>query len=84
MGRLTRREVAKVRFKKSRNLVISETYNINGDFVGYSISEQLVAEENGKQTKVFLKGGLGIVDKDGLKAIKEAIEKVLNNSETIN
>lgn len=83
MGRLTRREVAKVRFKKSRNLVISETYNINGDFVGYSISEQLVAEENGKQTKVFLKGGLGIVDKDGLKAIKEAIEKVLNNSETI-
>ena len=83
MGRLTRREVAKARFKKSRNLVISETYNINGDFVGYSISEQLVAEENGKQTKVFLKSGLGIVDKDGLKAIKEAIEKVLNNSETI-
>ena len=81
MGRLTRREIAKVRFKKSRNLVISETYNINGDFVGYSISEQLVAEENGKQTKVFLRGGLGIVTREGLEAIKEAIEKTLERTE---
>jgi hypothetical protein len=83
MGRLTRRELVKARFKDTRDLVISETYNINGEFVGYSVSEQLVVVEHGKETRVFMRGGLGIVDRDGLKAIKQAIEKVLDESETV-
>lgn len=83
MGRLSRKEIAKVRFKDTRNLVISETYNSSGRFVGYSVSEQLVVVEHGKETRVFMRGGLGIVDRNGLEAIKQAIEKVLDNTETI-
>lgn len=74
MGRITYKEIAKRRIKDKRNVVISEAFDEEGSLVGYSIAEQLVTEEEGKETKVFLRGGLGIVSGDGLMEMKRAID----------
>lgn len=74
MGRITYKEIAKRRIKDKRNVVISEAFDAEGSLVGYSIAEQLVTEEEGKETKVFLRGGLGIVSGDGLMEMKRAID----------
>lgn len=73
MGRLTFRELSSKRFKDRRNVVISEAYNSETNKVGYSVAEQLVTEEDGKETKVFLKGSLGILDEDGLIALLDCV-----------
>ena len=74
MGRLTYKELSKCKFKEQRNVVISEAFDRENKSLGYSIAEQLVTEEDGKEIKVFLKGGLGIVDAEGLLQLKEAID----------
>lgn len=80
MGRLNYNELSKRRFKEQRNIVISEARNVKtNDLEGYAVTEQLVTEENGKEVRIFLKGGLGLVDKEGLiqlrDCLNEAIEK---------
>lgn len=79
MGRIKYRELAKGQIKEKRNIVISEVVNGASEIVGYSISEQLVVDENGKETKVFLKDGIGIVSETGLvnfyKALKDALHE---------
>lgn len=82
MGRLNYREISKKKIKDNRNVVISEAYNKDDcKFIGYSIAEQLEMED----IKVFLRGGLGIVGKEGLMSLKEAIdeacEKLCENEE---
>lgn len=74
MGRLTYKELSKCKFKEQRNVVISEAFDRENKSLGYSIAEQLVTEEDGKEIKVFLKGGLGIVDAEGLLQLKEAVD----------
>ena len=74
MGRLVYKELSKAKFKEQRNVVISEAFDKNNESIGYSIAEQLVTEENGKELKMFLRGGLGIVDDDGLLKLKEAVD----------
>lgn len=74
MGRLTYKELSKQRFKEQRNVVISEAFDRDNNPLGYSIAEQLITEEDGKEIKVFLKGGLGIVDEKGLLQLKEAVD----------
>lgn len=74
MGRLTYKELSKQKFKEQRNVVISEAFDRENNSLGYSIAEQLVTEEDGKEIKVFLKGGLGIVDADGLLQLKNAVD----------
>ena len=74
MGRLTYKELSKQKFKEQRNVVISEAFDRDNNSLGYSIAEQLVTEEDGKEIKVFLKGGLGIVDADGLLQLKNAVD----------
>lgn len=74
MGRLTYKELSKQKFKEQRNVVISEAFDRENKSLGYSIAEQLVTEEEGKEIKVFLKGGLGIVDEEGLLQLKEAVD----------
>lgn len=73
MGRLNFRELSSKRFKDRRNIVISEAYNSETNKVGYSVAEQLVTEEDGKETKVFLKGSLGILNEDGLIALLDCV-----------
>lgn len=85
MGRLNYNELSKRRFKEQRNIVISEARNVKtNDLEGYAVTEQLVTEENGKEVRIFLKGGLGLVDKEGLVQLRdclnEAIEKTNTNS----
>ena len=74
MGRLIYKELSKQKFKEQRNVVISEAFDRENKSLGYSIAEQLVTEEDGKEIKVFLKGGLGIVDAEGLLQLKEAVD----------
>lgn len=74
MGRLTYKELSKQKFKEQRNVVISEAFDRDNNSLGYSIAEQLITEEDGKEIKVFLKGGLGIVDEKGLLQLKEAVD----------
>lgn len=74
MGRLTYKELSKQKFKEQRNVVISEAFDRENKSLGYSVVEQLVTEEEGKEIKVFLKGGLGIVDAEGLLQLKEAVD----------
>lgn len=80
MGRLSYNEIAHSRFKPTRDVVVSEAFLENGKMIGYSIAERLTVTEEQGETKVFLRGGLGIVDKAGLfelkKTIDEACERV--------
>lgn len=78
MGRLIYKELSKQKFKEQRNVVISEAFDRENKSLGYSIAEQLVTEEDGKEIKVFLKGGLGIVDAEGLLQLKEAVDNACN------
>lgn len=79
MGRLTYKEVSKKKFKEHRNVVISEAYDREGKFLGYSIAEQLETKEDDYEIKIFLKGGLGIVDREGLLKLKEAVEEAVES-----
>lgn len=79
MGRLTYKEISKQKFKDQRNVVISKVYNVENKFIGYSVAEQFVGEESGKEIKVFLRGGLGILSNEGLLQLKEAVDRALEN-----
>lgn len=74
MGKLNFNELSKERFKKQRNIIISEAVTQEGESIGVSIAEQLIAEENGKEVKLFLKGSLGIISKEGLLKLKKAVD----------
>lgn len=74
MGRLVYKELSKAKFKEQRNVVISEAFDKENNSIGYSIAEQLVTAENGKELKMFLRGGLGIVDEHGLLELKNAVD----------
>ena len=81
MGRLNYNELSKRRFKKQRNIVISEARNAKtDDLEGYAVTEQLITEENGKEVRIFLKGGLGLIDEEGLVQLKECIEEAIEKT----
>lgn len=73
MGRLMYKEIEKRKIKEKRNIVISETSNEAGELYGYSVTEQLVANEEGKEVRVFLKNSLGILSLDGLVCLRDAL-----------
>lgn len=77
MSRIKYKELSSRKFKPNRNVVISEGYNQDGSFRGYSIAEQMTFLEDGRETptKVFMSGGLGFVDIDGLLALKKAVDE---------
>lgn len=77
MGRLKYLELAKARVKPQRNVVISETIDSENNFLGYSITEQLVTNEGERETKVFLRNGLGILNREGLEQLRNAINETL-------
>lgn len=77
MGRLKYLELAKARIKPQRNVVISETIDSENNFLGYSITEQLVTNEGERETKVFLRNGLGILNREGLEQLRDAINETL-------
>lgn len=77
MGRLKYLELAKARIKPQRNVVISKTIDGENNFLGYSITEQLVTNEGERETKVFLRNGLGILNREGLEQLRNAIDETL-------
>lgn len=80
MARLSYTELCKAKIKEKRNVVISETYNSDGLFMGYSVTEQLVTEENGREVAVFLKNSLGILDESGILALSDALNYVVEKT----
>lgn len=81
MGRLNYNELSKRRFKEQRNIVISEARNVKtNDLEGYAVTEQLVTEENGKEVRIFLKGGLGLVDKEGLIQLRDCLNEAIKKT----
>ena len=77
MGRLKYNQLAKAQTKENRNVVISEAATLDGETLGYAVSEQIVIHEGEKDTTMFLKNGLGIVSKEGLVKLRDAINKTL-------
>ena len=77
MGRLKYNQLAKAQTKENRNVVISEAATLEGEKLGYAVSEQIVIHEGEKDTTMFLKNGLGIVSKEGLVNLRDAINKTL-------
>lgn len=75
MGKLSFKELSNKKYKEQRNIVISEAFDVDNKLKGYSIAEQLIAQEGENKIAIFLKGGLGIVDKQGLLQLKEAIDE---------
>ena len=74
MARLRYNELAKARIKEQRNVVISEAIDKDNHLLGYSVAEQLVTYEDGKEVKLFLKSGLGILSDEGLLELKQAVD----------
>ena len=70
------KEISKAKVTDSRNIVIS-----NCSRGGYTIAQQLVANEDGKDTTVFLKGAFHIDDIHGLYNLRDAINLAIKTSE---
>lgn len=80
MGKLRFEELGKVRYKEGRNLVVSKSYDREGNFSGYAVSRQLVENEGQEnETRVFLKDGIGIVDADALVAMADLFAEICHN-----
>ena len=77
MARLKYNQLSKAEIKNNRNVVISEGATLDGETLGYAVSEQIVIHEGDKDTTMFLKNGLGIVSKEGLVNLRDAINKTL-------
>ena len=77
MARLKYNQLSKAEIKNNRNVVISEAMIPESNTLGYAVSEQIVIHEGEKETTMFLKNGLGIMSKEGLMNLRNAIDKVL-------
>ena len=61
-------EISKAKVSDSRNIVISSCSK-----GGFTIAQQLEANENGKITTVFMKGAFHVDDIQGLYELRDAI-----------
>lgn len=56
----------------TRNIVVSTCSR-----GGFTLAQQLITEENGTSTKVFLKGAFHIDGLDGLVALRDALDEAI-------
>ena len=83
-SRVEYNEISRAKVSDSRNIVISTCSK-----GGYTIAQQLVAQEDGKTTSVFMKGAFHVDDVHGLYELRDAINLAIlaiqigetNNSE---
>lgn len=61
-------EIAKTKVAKRRNVVVSHCSK-----GGFTVAQQLEAEEDGKTTCVFLKGAIHVDDVQGLYNMRDAL-----------
>lgn len=75
------KEISNALISNTRKVVISECSK-----GGFTVAQQLMAEENGKKTNVFMKGAFHVADVSGLynmrDAINMAIDKIENGQES--
>lgn len=69
-------EISKAKVSDSRNIVISSCSK-----GGFTIAQQLEANENGKITTVFMKGAFHVDDVKGLYELRDAINLAIKISE---
>lgn len=69
-------EISKVKVSDSRNIVISSCSK-----GGFTIAQQLEANENGKITTVFMKGAFHVDDIQGLYELRDAINLAIKLDE---
>lgn len=72
-------EISRAKVSDSRNIVISTCSK-----GGYTIAQQLVAQEDGKTTSVFMKGAFHVDDVHGLYELRDAINLAIRIGETNN
>lgn len=69
-------EISKAKVSDSRNIVISSCSK-----GGFTIAQQLEANENGKITTVFMKGAFHVDDVKGLYELRDAINLAIKIDE---
>lgn len=69
-------EISKAKVSDSRNIVISSCSK-----GGFTIAQQLEANENGKITTVFIKGAFHVDDIQGLYELRDAINLAIKLDE---
>ena len=69
-------EISKAKVSDSRNIVISSCSK-----GGFTIAQQLEANENGKITTVFMKGAFHLDDIQGLYELRDAINLAIKLDE---
>lgn len=69
-------ELSKARVQDKRNLVVSSTSK-----GGYTIAQQLMVEEGGRKTQVFLKGAIIISGMEGLLNLRDALNVAIQHEE---
>lgn len=69
-------QLGSVKITKHRNMVISRCDN-----GGFTIAQQLVTDEDGKVTKVFMKGAIFIDGVESMRAVERLLARVLKSIE---
>lgn len=72
-GKPKYKRLAKARVSKSRNIVVSMCST-----GGFKLAQQLVVEDEGSETTVFLKGAYFIKDLDSLIDLRDAIDNAID------
>lgn len=75
-NRIEYSEISKAKVSDSRNIVISSCSK-----GGFTIAQQLEANENGKITTVFMKGAFHVDDIQGLYELRDAINLAIKLDE---
>ena len=75
-NRIEYNEISKAKVSDSRNIVISSCSK-----GGFTIAQQLEANENGKITTVFMKGAFHVDDIQGLYELRDAINLAIKLDE---
>lgn len=69
-------EVASAKISDTRNIVISECSK-----GGFTVAQQLVAEEDNGKTNVFMKGAFHVADIEGLYNMRDALNMAIHRLE---
>lgn len=77
MNKVEYNQLATATIQDKRDLVISECSK-----GGYTIAQRIGVEEGKKMTYMYVKGAIHIDSIDGIQNLRDALNVVLNNSET--
>lgn len=69
-------QLGSVQITKHRNMVLSRCDN-----GGFTIAQQLVTDEDGKVTKVFMKGAIFVDGVESLRSVNNLLRRVLKSVE---